>query len=139
VDDDELHLGFNDPQLPPPVKNKREPEHCTNKITSSPKNDCATAKTLDTMSVVVDTMLVVTINKHRDDILRLLMHSSHRDLIVQRRDSNLRALAAANQLVYRSGGQKLLPHDLQRLLAKAEEDAGRLNNQLKFRAAPALW
>ena len=139
VDDDELHLGFNDPLLSPPVKNKREPEHCTNKITSTPKNDCATAKTLDTMSVVVDTMLEVTINKHRDDILRLLMHSSHRDLIVQRRDSNLRALAAANQLVYRSGGQKLLPHDLKQLLAKAEEDAGRLNNQLKFRAAPALW
>jgi hypothetical protein len=103
------------------------------------KDDCATAKTLDTMSVVVDTMLVVTINKHRDDILHLLTHSSHRDLIVQRRNSNLRALAAANQLVYRSGGQKLLPNDLKRLLAKAEEDAGRLYYQLKFRAAPALW
>jgi hypothetical protein len=70
------------------------------------KDDCATEKTLDTMSVVVDTILVVTINKHRDDILRLLPHSLHRDMIVQRRNSNLRALAAANQLVYRSGGQK---------------------------------
>ena len=102
-------------------------------------DDCATAKTLDTISVVVDTMLVVTINKHRDDILRLLTHSSHRDMIVQRRNSNLRALAAANQLVYRSGGQKLLPDDLKRLLAKAEEDAGRLHDLLKFQAAPALW
>ena len=103
------------------------------------KDKCETVKTLDTMSVVVDTMLVVTINKHRDDILRLLTHSSHRDLIVQRRNSNLRALAAANQLVYRSGGQKLLPDDLKRLLAKAEEDAGQLHDLLKFQAAPALW
>jgi hypothetical protein len=102
-------------------------------------DDCATAKTLDTISGVVDTMLVVTINKHRDDILRLLTHSLHRDMIVQRRNSNLRALAAANQLVYRSGGQKLLPDDLKRLLAKAEEDAGRLHDLLKFQAAPALW
>jgi hypothetical protein len=103
------------------------------------KDDCATEKTLDTMSVVVDIILVVTINKHRDDNLRLLPHSLHRDMIVQRRNSNLRALAAANQLVYRSGRQKLLPDDLKRLLAKAEEDAGRLHDLLKFQAAPALW
>jgi hypothetical protein len=74
--------------------------------------------------------LQATVNKHRDDTLRLLKLSAEKgescvpvNTITNIRNSSFDALGYFNRLQHAAGGKKLMESDLTNLLAKAENDA----------------